>query len=136
MRTLSDQIFRLFFILAVLSALFFLPMREAHSTMQGTASWYSRQSPGIKTHTASGERFNDTQLTCASWHYEFGTLLKITNVKNGKSIICRVNDRGPNKKLKRAVDLTKESFRRIGNPKHGLIKVKIVPQGKVKKKIK
>lgn len=118
----------------MLSAFVFWPVREAHTTtMQGTASWYSRQSPGIKKHTASGERFNDTLLTCASWHYEFGTLLKITNVKNGKSVVCRVNDRGPAKKLKRAVDLTKEGFRRIGNPKHGLIKVRIVPHGSAKK---
>ena len=92
---------------------------------QGIASWYSKTDPCIKKKTANGEIFDDTLLTCASWHYPIGSYLKITNVKNGKSVICRVNDRGPKRSLKRVVDLTKSSFRKIANPKHGVAQVTI-----------
>ena len=101
--------------------------KPAGKTSYGIASWYSQTDPGINIHTANGEVFNDSKLTCASWHYAFGTLLKIENEKNGKSIICRVNDRGPAKRLNRAVDLTKEAFRRIAFLHQGLIRVSVTP---------
>ena len=91
----------------------------------GVASWYSETDPGINRHTANGEFFDDSKLTCASWHHAFGTLLKITNLKNGKSVVCRVNDRGPNKRLGRLVDLTLTAFRYIAEPRTGLIHVSI-----------
>ena len=75
----------------------------------GIASWYSETDPGINLHTANGEIFNDQKLTCASWNHAFGTLLKVTNLKNGKSVVCRVNDRGPRKNLRRRIDLTKSA---------------------------
>ena len=93
----------------------------------GVASWYSWGDPGIGSQTASGEVFDDTQATCAAWNYPFGTPLKITNVRNGRSVVCRVNDRGPAPRLGRAVDLTKSSFEKIADPEKGLIQVKIVP---------
>ena len=93
----------------------------------GTASWYSETDPGINLHTANGEIFDDSKLTCASWEFPFGTLLKVTNQGNGKSVVCRVNDRGPHKRLKRAIDLTKTAFSKINNPRQGLIRVAITP---------
>ena len=93
----------------------------------GVASWYSETDPGINKHTANGEVFEDTALTCASWNFPFGTHLQVTNLTNGKSIICRVNDRGPAKRLHRLIDLTKAAFRKIADSKRGLIRVSVTP---------
>jgi rare lipoprotein A len=54
------------------------------------ASWYQ-----MGTRTASGERYNPDGLTVAHKSYPFGTLLKLTNPDNNKTVIARVNDRGP-----------------------------------------
>lgn len=93
----------------------------------GTASWYSRSDRGIKKRTASGALFDHTRRTCASWRFPLGTRLRVTNLKNGRSVICVVNDRGPSKKLKRLVDLTKSAFRELSDLKHGLIRVSVTP---------
>lgn len=96
----------------------------------GMASWYSERDRSIKKHTASGEVFDDSKKTCASWQYDFGMHLKVVNVKNGKSVVCVVNDRGPAKRLKRRVlDLSKSAFRQIADLHHGVIMVSIVPLG-------
>ena len=95
---------------------------------QGIASWYSESDAAIQKYTASGEVFDDTQDTCASWEFAFGTYLKVTNVKNGRSVVCRVNDRGPAFSLNRRIDLTKTSFEKIADPNLGLIEVRILPQ--------
>ncbi len=68
------------------------------------ASWYSREScrregtGGKDIRTASGERLDDNALTCAVWGPKFGTMLKVTNLENGKSIVVRCNDRGPGRR--------------------------------------
>ena len=102
-------------------------MRETAPALFGIASWYSEADPWINRHTASGEIFDDTKLTCASWDFPFGTRLKITNLSNGKSVICIVNDCGPAKRLGRSVDLTKAAFRKIADPRLGLVKVSVTP---------
>lgn len=97
-------------------------------TRNGKASWYSRKSPGINKRTANNEIFNDQDLTCAIWGVEFNRYIRVTNLDNGKSVIVRVNDRGPHKryvKKGRVIDLTLESFSRLGVPKAGLINVEI-----------
>ena len=111
-------------ILAIfLTTIFMLPVIA--STGGGIiASWYGG-GERLNEFTASGEVFNPQALTCASWDYHFGTRLKVTNVKNDKIVIVRVNDRGPNKRLGRAIDLTKRAFSKIADPKQGLILVKI-----------
>lgn len=93
--------------------------------MIGLASWYSRADRGMNRYTASGEVFDDSKLTCATWKESFGTRLQVTNLKNGKSVICRVNDRGPHKRLRRQIDLSKTAFKKIADAKHGVIKVRI-----------
>ena len=62
-------------------------------TEEGVASWYGPGFHGRKT--ASGERFNTNELTAAHKTLPFNTLLKVTNLENGKTTIVRVNDRGP-----------------------------------------
>ena len=60
---------------------------------QGKVAWYGRKFAGRKT--ANGERFNPGALTMAHKTLPFGTRVKVTNLKNQKSVVVRVNDRGP-----------------------------------------
>lgn len=89
------------------------------------ASWYSEKDPFINKHTANGEIFDDRQMTCASWDYPFGTRLQVVNLANGKTVACRVNDRGPSKRLGRKIDLTKAAFHKIADLRKGLIRVSV-----------
>lgn len=92
---------------------------------KGIASWYSEKDIGILATTANMERFNERELTCAMWDIPFNAILKVTNLENGRSIYVRVNDRGPAKRLNRAIDLTKGAFSEIADLKDGLISVSI-----------
>ena len=123
------------------SFLCFAATGTAHSTAaagfkqagvkRGIASWYSPSDPGVGRYTANGEIFRGKEKTCASWHYRFGTSLQVTNEANGKSVVCRVNDRGPARRFKqRIIDLSRPAFKEIAAPKRGLVKVKIEPVGK------
>ena len=101
--------------------------RKARYHPQGTAAWYSKKDPYIRRHTANGEIFDDSKSTCAVWDFPFGTYLKVTNLENRKSVICRVNDRGPAKRLGRRIDLTQSAFRKIACLRRGVIKVSVNP---------
>ena len=110
-------------ILAILVFILLLPdVTKAGS--ECIASWYGGGEK-LNKHTANGETFNPSLLTCASWDYPFGTRLKITNTRNGKNVTVRVNDRGPNKRLGRAIDLTRGAFSKIADTDEGLVLVKI-----------
>ncbi len=87
-----------------------------------TASWYG---PGFhgKT-TANGEIYNQMAFTAAHKELAFGTYLRITNLKNGKSVIVRINDRGPYIEG-RDLDLSKGTAIALGMIKRGVIKVKV-----------
>ena len=86
------------------------------------ATWYGNQFNGRLT--ASGERFNQRAMTCASNKHKLGTRLKVTNTANGKSVVCRVNDTG---KLGKGVvvDLSKGAFAKIAPLSQGKIKVTV-----------
>lgn len=86
----------------------------------GTASWYGPGFHGRKT--ANGERFNTNDLTCAHKSLPFNTLLKVTNLENGRYTIVRVNDRGPYASG-RIIDLSNAAKTEIGMG--GLAKVRI-----------
>lgn len=66
---------------------------DSKTVMQGMASYYGPKYHGRKT--ASGEVFDMYQFTAAHQQLPFGTKLKVTNLSNGKSVMVRVNDRGP-----------------------------------------
>lgn len=71
---------------------------------RGTASWYG---PGFHgRRTASGERFNSMEMTAAHRYLPFGTKLRVVNEENGRSVVVRVNDRGPFAH-RRVIDLAK-----------------------------
>ncbi len=88
----------------------------------GQASYYAMKYQFRKT--ASGERLNQYSLTAAHRTLPFGTRVKVTNVKNNRSVKVRINDRGPFVKG-RVIDLTRSAFSSIGNLKSGLINVKV-----------
>lgn len=83
-------------------------------------SYYHDKFNGRKT--ASGELFQNHELTAANRSLPFGTKVKITNIKNGKSVVVRINDRGPFTKG-RAFDLSKAAFAEIGNLAAGHLSV-------------
>jgi rare lipoprotein A len=74
----------------------------------GRASWYA-----LHSRTASGERMNPSAMTAAHRSLPFGTRLKVTNQRNGKSVVVRINDRGPFIKG-RMLDLSRGAARQIG----------------------
>ncbi len=100
-------------------------LKPSPTIIKGQASWYSQNDPGILLTTANMERFDDSQLTCAMWDMPFNTILKVTNLENGKFVIVRVNDRGPARRLNRTIDLTKTAFSRIADLEKGLTDVSV-----------
>ena len=69
------------------------PAAKRHWYQIGRASWYGDDFQGRET--ASGENYNKTDLTCAHRSLPLGTLVRVTNLMNHKSVVVRVNDRGP-----------------------------------------
>ena len=91
-------------------------------TIVGAASWYG---PGFHgRQTASGEVFDMGELTAAHRTLPFGTRTRVTNEANGKSVIVRINDRGPFSG-NRKIDLSREAARSIGLIDAGVGQVKI-----------
>jgi rare lipoprotein A len=88
----------------------------------GIASFYSGKFNGRKT--ANGERLKKTKLTAAHRTYPFNTLVEVTNLSNKKSIIVRINDRGPYKKG-RIIDLTEAGANKLRLRKIGITRVKV-----------
>ena len=89
---------------------------------KGKASFYSNKFQNRKT--ANGERFKQSKLTAAHKKLPFGTRVKVTNIRNGKSVIVRINDRGPFIRG-RVIDLSRAAFKKIGNTRSGVIRVKL-----------
>ncbi len=87
-----------------------------------TASYYGRGFHGRRT--ASGEVYNQYELTCAHKTLPFQTILKVTNPQNGKSVIVRVNDRGPFHRG-RDIDLSYAAAEEIGMLAAGVLKVEV-----------
>lgn len=90
---------------------------------KGVASWYG---PGFHgRRTASGERFNQYGMTAAHRSLPFGTRVRVTNVRNGRSVIVRINDRGPHVRG-RVIDLSKGAARAIGIGGTGQVQMDIL----------
>jgi rare lipoprotein A len=112
-----------FFVLAASLALSFSNLAEAksrskahHSTSAaaGMASVYATKGDGYAgRRTASGERAQSGALTAAHKSFPFGTMVRVTNTRNNKSVVVRINDRGPFVRG-RVIDLTPAGARAIG----------------------
>jgi rare lipoprotein A len=88
----------------------------------GTASYYSDEFNGRKT--ANGEIYDMNELTAAHPSYPFNTLVRVTNLLNGKSVEVRINDRMPQFK-NRIIDLSLAAAKKIDMIKTGIQEVKI-----------
>ena len=89
---------------------------------EGEASYYGDELAGNPT--ASGERFDPNKLTAAHRTLPLGTRLRVTNMRNGKSVIVRVNDRGPFTG-RRVLDVSKAAARRLGMLARGTAPVRL-----------
>lgn len=98
------------------------PSKPTGDVRVGVASYYADKFHGRKT--ASGERFDQTDLTAAHKTLPFGTRVRVTNLKTGKSVVVRINDRGPYVKG-RAIDLSRRAAKRLKMVKSGLARVAI-----------
>ena len=85
------------------------------------ASFYHSKFEGRKT--ANGDIFSNNNLTAAYNHVPLGTTLKVTNIKNNKFVIVKVNDRC---RINSRIDLSQKAFSSIADLKSGIIKVNII----------
>lgn len=107
-------------LIALILFIGFTPM--AAQTLRGKASYYSKRATGAQS--ASGERIHHDSLTCAHRTYPFGTLLKVTNLSNGKEVVVRVTDRGPFRRG-RIVDLSYTAAEALGMLSQGIAMVQV-----------
>ena len=91
-----------------------------NETRTSIASFYHDKFNGRKT--ASGEIFNNSDFTAAHRKLAFGTKVRVTNLRNGKSVTVEVNDRGPFHSS-RALDLSKAAFDEIGDLRRGTMPI-------------
>lgn len=113
------------YIVLVLIVSCFFPLSSVSleiSTQYGNASWYGGKFHGRTT--ASGERFDKHGYTAAHRKLPFGTIIKVTNLRNGKDVYLKVNDRGPYVKG-RILDLSHAGAKAIAFNGRGVIRVKI-----------
>ena len=94
--------------------------RRTVNLERGQASFYADRYQSRKT--ASGERYDHGKRTAAHKTLPFGTRVKVTNTKNNKTVVVKINDRGPFVKG-RIIDLSKSAFSRIGNTASGILPV-------------
>jgi peptidoglycan lytic transglycosylase len=90
----------------------------------GTASYYGMRHRGMRT--ASGERYDPRALTAAHPSLPFDTRVEVTNLDNGRSVVVRVNDRGPFVPG-RIIDLSLAAARAIGMVEDGTARVRVRP---------
>jgi len=102
----------------------------AYSTEVGKASHYSTKCNG-GSHTASGYKLVNNANLAAHKTLPFGTLVKVTNLKNGKSAVVKIVDRGPYKRG-RIIDLTISVAEKLGFKRQGITTVKLEVVGKIK----
>ncbi|MBB2495477.1 septal ring lytic transglycosylase RlpA family protein [Aquipseudomonas ullengensis] len=89
---------------------------------EGQASWYGAKHHGRKT--ASGERFDQNALTAAHRELPFGTQVRVTNLSNSKSVVVRINDRGPHTR-NRLIDLSQQAAKQIDMLRSGVAPVRV-----------
>lgn len=96
---------------------------EGDHNLSGDASYYADRFNGRKT--ASGELYDSDKLTAAHRTLPFGTMVKVVDPKTNRSVIVRINDRGPYSK-KRVIDLSGEAAREIDMIRAGVVHVEIL----------
>lgn len=107
----------IFFVLVSLNA-----FTQTGYVQEGKASFYADRFEGRVT--ASGERYTHQKATCAHLSLPFGSLVRVTNIANGSSIVVRVNDRGPFV-ANRIIDLSQSAAEKLGFLGQGLADVRV-----------
>ena len=111
-------------VLALVAACSSAPTKDTHSTLppsniqRGYATWY-----GEAQQTASGERFDKHAMTAAHRTLRLGTRVRVTNQKNGRSVVVRINDRGPYGNGSRIIDMSEAAARVLGMIDAGVVPV-------------
>lgn len=100
---------------------------DGKKVIYGVASFYANKFHGRKT--ASGEIFSQNKFTCACNVLPLGTWVRVTNLRNGRSVVVKTNDR-LHPKVKRVVDLTRAAAEKLGYLSSGLTRVKVEVLGK------
>ncbi|RLD63365.1 MAG: septal ring lytic transglycosylase RlpA family lipoprotein [Bacteroidetes bacterium] len=113
------------FLIIITSVLFFSVTNlfsQNKYTQYGLASFYADKFEGHIT--ANGEKYSHSKLTAAHLNFPFNTRVKVTNLSNNKSVIVRINDRGPFGK-DRIIDLSKSAAKKLNFIKSGITQVKV-----------
>ena len=102
---------------------------QASFAQQGKASFYAKKFTG--RHTANGERVDATAFEAAHRTLPFNTLVEVTNLRNNRSVVVRINDRGPFTRG-RVLDMTHAAAHALGFISHGVatVKLRVVGKGK------
>lgn len=96
--------------------------KKTSRVFYGQASFYANKFNGRKT--ANGEIFDQKKFTCACNVLPLGTWVKVTNLRNGKTVIVKINDR-IHPKMRRVVDLSRAAANKLGYISRGLTRVKV-----------
>jgi rare lipoprotein A len=99
------------------------PTKTSATTETGVAIYYSDKMQGKPV--TSGEKYDRNALTAAHRTFPLGTMVKVTNLKNNKSIVVRINDRGPHGSKERIIDLSGRAAQDLDMIKDGKAKVKL-----------
>jgi rare lipoprotein A len=100
----------------------YYPKHDPSYDVVGVASWYGDDFQGLAT--ANGEVFDKNRITAAHTTLPLPSLVRVTNLANGKSLVMRVNDRGPFVD-DRLIDLSQAAARELGYEQYGLAKVRV-----------
>jgi rare lipoprotein A len=91
-------------------------------TVRGKATYYASKFHGRRT--SSGEIFSNNKMTAAHLRLPFGTMVKVTNIANGRTVVVKVNDRGPHSKVF-IIDLSQAAAKKLGFFTKGVANVEI-----------
>jgi rare lipoprotein A len=100
---------------------------KSKRVLYGLASFYANKFEGKRT--ANGEIFSQKKLTCACNVLPLGTWIRVTNLRNGRTVVVKTNDR-LHPRMKRIIDLSKAAANKLGYVGAGLTRVKVEVLGK------
>jgi rare lipoprotein A len=99
-----------------------LPHWLSRGVDRGLASWYGNEYHGRTT--ASGEVFNQWAMTAAHRDYPFGSVVRVTNLENGREVVVRINDRGPWVRG-RIIDVSRGAAAKLGMIRAGVVPCRV-----------
>jgi rare lipoprotein A len=130
----SHSLFGVLSAALLMAAAFITPTQTLAAEAEvGDVAYYGQKFAGRKT--ASGERFNPQAMTMAHKTLPFGSLVKVTNEKNNRSVVLRVNDRGPTTEG-RVGDVSLAAARKLKMVRSGVVSAKLEVVGQAKPRMR